>query len=106
MIRQGVREKQRARLAGVEEPNQLFQFFDQRLNRLFAAAFGGSGIVERQPVACTADGETFNIEQAADLANQYDVVALIVTPIAPPFDRLQLGELLLPIPQDVRLDRT
>ncbi|MNR46725.1 hypothetical protein D3C85_1657300 [compost metagenome] len=44
------------------------------------------------------------IQQGTDAANQQHFVMLIVAAIAAPLDRLELGEFLLPVPQDMRLD--
>src|SRR5690606_27901044 len=51
----------------------------------------------------TADGKALLVQQFADAADQQDFVMLVVAPVAAPLDRLELGEFLLPIAQDVRL---
>ena len=57
-------------------------------------------------MACAVDGESLFVQEVADAANQEHFVVLVVAPIAAPLDRLQLRELLLPIAEHVRLDRT
>ena len=59
-----------------------------------------------EPMARAVDGETLFVQQVADAANQEHFVVLVVAAIAAPLDRLQLRELLLPIAEHVRLDRT
>ena len=44
------------------------------------------------------------IEQLANAPDQQHLVVLVVAPVAPTLHRLELGELLLPIAQHVRLD--
>jgi len=61
-------------------------------------------IVAREPIAGSADGKALFIEQAAYLANDQHILALIVAPVAAAFDRLELREFLLPIAQHMRLD--
>ena len=57
-----------------------------------------------EPVPRTADREAFVVEQFADAPNEQDFVMLVVAAVAPPLDRLELREFLLPIAQHVRLD--
>src|SRR5262245_6859847 len=56
-----------------------------------------------QAVARAADGEAFLVEQLADAPDEQHLVVLVVAAVAAPLHRLELGELLLPIAQDVRL---
>ena len=57
-----------------------------------------------EALARSGDREALFVEKRADLADHHDVVALVITPVATPLDRLELRELLLPVAQDVRLD--
>ena len=57
-------------------------------------------------MARAVDGESTIIEQAADMANQHDLMRLIVTPIAPSLDWFELGKFLFPITQHMWFDRT
>jgi len=59
-----------------------------------------------QALPCTADGEALFVQQFADAADQQDFVVLVITSVAAPLDRAQLGEFLLPITQNVCLDGT
>src|SRR5437762_73080 len=56
-----------------------------------------------EAVARPADGEALFVEQLADAADEQHFVVLVIAPVAAPLHRLQLGELLLPVAQDVRL---
>src|SRR5579871_3793920 len=69
-----------------------------------AARSRGSGGVALQAVACAADGEALFVQQLADTPDEKNLVMLVVAPVAAALDRLQLGELLLPVAQHVRLD--
>ena len=57
-----------------------------------------------QPVARATDGEALVVQQIADAADQQHFVVLVVAPVASALHRLELGELLFPIAQHVRLD--
>src|SRR5690349_13026002 len=59
-----------------------------------------------QALARTSDRETLVVQQRPDLPDHQHVVALVVTAISTPFDGLEVGKLLFPIAQHVRLDRT
>src|SRR5699024_5755753 len=58
-----------------------------------------------QTVAGTGNGEAFFIQQIADAPNEQDLVVLIVAPVASSLQGFQLGELLLPVAQHMRLDQ-
>jgi len=55
-------------------------------------------------LARAADGETLFVEQAADLADHHDVMALVITAIAATLDGLELWKFLFPLTQNMRLD--
>ena len=57
-----------------------------------------------QSLARAADGEAFFVQQFADASDQQDFMMLVVTPVATPLDRAQLGEFLFPVTQYMRLD--
>ncbi|CAH1745300.1 protein of unknown function [Thauera humireducens] len=59
-----------------------------------------------QPVACTGYGEALLVQQFPDAPDQQHLMVLVIAPVAAPLDRLELGKLLLPIAQDMRLDGT
>jgi hypothetical protein len=58
----------------------------------------------RQAVAGPTDGEALVIQQIADATDQQHLVVLVVAAVAAPLHRLELGELLLPVAQHIRLD--
>src|SRR5690606_31966769 len=49
------------------------------------------------------DCKTLIVKQCADLANRQHILSLIITAITTPLNRLQLGKLLFPITQHLRL---
>src|SRR4051812_41909035 len=57
-----------------------------------------------QLVARAADGEALVVQEVADAPDHQHLVVLVVAAVAPPLHRPQLRELLLPIPEHVRLD--
>src|SRR4051794_34240338 len=58
----------------------------------------------REAVARAADREPLLVQQLANAANQQHLVVLVIAPVAAPLHWLELGELLLPVAQHVRLD--
>ena len=64
----------------------------------------GARLLAVELVARAADGEALVVQQAADLADDDHVLALVVAAVAAALHRLELRELLLPIAQHVRLD--
>ena len=54
----------------------------------------------------TADGEALFIEQVANAPHQQHLMVLVVAAVAAPLHRPQLGELLLPVPQDMGFHST
>src|SRR6185312_12352104 len=52
------------------------------------------------------DRESLLVQEIANAANEQNFVMLVIAAIAPPLHRLQLRELLLPVPQHVRFHRT
>src|ERR1043166_1419823 len=73
------------------------EFSRQHERRDFSTDFFQSG-------AGAADGEALIVQQVADAADQQHLVMLIIAPVAAPFHRFELSELLLPVAQHVRLD--
>src|SRR5664279_914396 len=57
-----------------------------------------------EPVARAADREALLVEELADAPDQEHLMVLVVAAIAAPLHRLELGELLLPVAQHIRLD--
>ena len=62
------------------------------------------GIITCEAIARTTDGEALLIEQAADLANDEHVLALVIAAIATALDGLELRKLLLPVAQHMGFD--
>src|SRR5271165_5824945 len=61
-------------------------------------------IIAGEAIPGAADGKPLLIEEAADLANDQHVLALVIAAIAAPLHRLELRELLLPVAQHMGLD--
>src|SRR5512145_2478983 len=57
-----------------------------------------------QPIARAADREALLVQELPNAADEQDLVVLVVAAVAAPLHGLQLGELLLPVAQHVRLD--
>src|SRR5581483_9763712 len=65
-----------------------------------------TGFLAAEFVARATDREALVVQEAADLADHDDVLALVVAPVAASLHGLQLREFLFPIAQHVRLDAT
>src|SRR5690606_22117701 len=89
-----------------QDKQQFFQFQANLADHLLRLSQVFLGLIARQALAGSTDGEALVIQQRADLADQHHVVALIVAAVAAPLDRLELRKLLFPIAEHVRLDRT
>ena len=57
-------------------------------------------------MARAIDGEALLVEEIANTANEQHLVVLVVATVAATLHRLELGELLLPITEHVRLHGT
>src|SRR6266436_6304307 len=90
--------------SAAQNPQDFFELEPHLPHDLLALADISAGLVATELVAGTADGKALFIEQAADLANDDHIPALVVAAIAAPLDGLELRELLLPVAQHVRLD--
>src|ERR1700752_801236 len=99
-----IRRLWKVRRSAAQHLHQLLELDPHLPDDLLALCDVGARLFSGQLVARPADGEALVVEQAPDLANDEYVLALVVAPVAAPLDRLQLGELLLPIAQHVRLD--
>jgi len=73
------------------------------MNELLALIQIDLRIVALEAIARAADREALLVEQAANLANDQHVLALVVAAVAAPLDRLQLRKFLFPIAQHMRL---
>ena len=63
-------------------------------------------LLRRSALTRATNGEALLVQQASNLPNHQHILTLIITPIAAPFDGLELRKFLFPIPQHVRLYRT
>src|SRR6266481_6049649 len=77
-------KKTTLRLRRLQHTKHAFEIADQFLDCLRPTGINRLGIFERELVARTADGKALDIEEAADLTYQHDVVTLIVAAIAAP----------------------
>jgi len=84
----------------------LFKFHAYLFDNLLTLRHIRLGVIAGQALARSTDRKTFVIQETPDLANDQNVLALVIAAVAPTLYRLQLWELLLPIPEYVRLDRT
>jgi len=101
-----IAEKARGVSRGCLSSENLDQFFELEphlVDELLALIEIDLRIVAGKAVARAADREPLFVEQAPNLPNDEHILALIVTPIAAPLDRLQLRKFLLPVAQHVRL---
>ena len=83
---------------------QLLQLVLHLLDNLLAMGNVTLRVISGQALTRATDSEAVFIEQAADLAHDDHILPLIITPVTAPFERLELGELLLPVAQHMRLD--
>jgi hypothetical protein len=86
--------------------NELFELQPHLMDELLALVEVNLSIVAGEPVPCSANGKALFIQQAADLANDQHVLALIIAAVATALDGLELREFLLPVAQYVRFHAT
>ena len=103
MLNLGKAEEEPATLSRPEHAQQVFKFTTHLLHHLLAVIYIIFHIFTRQALARTADGKAVFIQQVADLAHHDHILALVIAAITTPFKGRELGELLLPITQYVRL---
>src|SRR5260221_11100554 len=87
-----------------ENPQHFFELEPHLSHDLLALADIRASLVAAQLVARAADREALFVQEAPDLADADHIRALGVAAIAPPLDRLELRELLLPVAQHMGLD--
>ena len=92
-----------ARLAA-ENLDQLFEFEPHLMDQLLALIEVHLRVIAGEPVAGSANGKALFIQQAADLPDDQNVLALVVAAVAAPLDRFELGKFLLPIAQHMGFD--
>ena len=93
----------KARRSAPQHAQQLFELHAHLLDDLLALAHVDARFFAAELVARTTDREALLVEQRADLANDDDVLALVVAAVAAALHRLELREFLLPVTQHVRL---
>jgi len=86
--------------------DEFFQFQPHLMDELLALVEVNLRIVAGEPVPGSANGKALFIQQAADLANDQHVLALVIAAVAAPFDGLELREFLLPVAQHMRFHAT
>ena len=84
--------------------DQLFELEPHLMNELLALIEVHLRIVAGEAVPCAANGESLFIQEAAYLPNDQHVLPLIVPTVAAALDGLELGKLLFPVAQHMRLD--
>src|SRR5450755_3406431 len=89
-------------LSAPQDPHHVFELHAHLAHDLLALGNVGARVIAGELLSRAADGEALLVEQAADLADDDHVLALIVAAIAAALDRLELRKLLLPIAQHVR----
>src|SRR5215510_3049199 len=80
----------RRRILSAQDPQQLFELHAHLFDDLLALAHVEPRFLARQLVARTADREALLVEQRTDLANDDDVLSLVVAAVAATLHRLEL----------------
>src|SRR5690606_13890193 len=91
------------RCSAAQELEDVLELRTDLADDLLALRMIRARFFSRQLLARAADREAFLVEQTANLTDDQHVLPLIVAAVAPALDRLELGELLLPVPENVRL---
>src|SRR6185312_9964506 len=92
------------RLLASENLQQFLELEPDLLDDLLALGGIRARLFTGELVARATDGEALIVEEAADLADDDHVLALVIAAVAPPLHGLELRELLLPVAQHVGLD--
>src|SRR5579871_1332413 len=82
--------------------HELFELGPYLAHDLLGLGGVGAGFLTTELVAGAADREALVVQEAADLADHDYVLALVIAPVAAPFNGLQLWEFLLPVAQHMR----
>ena len=94
------------RILAAQNLKNLFKFHSYLLDYLLTLSDIRLGVIARKPLSRSTNRESLVIQEAPDLSNDQYVLTLVIAAIASTLYGLQLWELLLPIPEYVRLDRT
>jgi len=76
---------------------QAFQFGTHLADDLLTLVVVFGCIIASELLAGTGDGVALLVQQVANLADQDDVVALVIAAITTAFNRFQLVEFLFPV---------
>ena len=104
MIAEKARENLTAAPLAAKYFDQLFEFEPHLMDELLALIQIDLRLAAGEPISGSADRKALFIQKAADLPNDQYVLALVITAIAAPLDRLELRKFLFPVTQHVRLD--
>ena len=86
-----------------QDVQKLFELHPDLLDYLLALRDIRLRFFAGQSLSCATNSKTIIIQEATNLTDNQNVLTLVITTIATPFYRFQLWELLLPIPEYVRL---
>jgi len=87
-----------------QEFEDFFQLLSKLLDDLLTLRMVRLGLFTHQLLPSPADGKPVFIQKAADLADDDDILALIIASIAAALYGLELRKLLFPVTQHVRFD--
>jgi hypothetical protein len=82
----------------------FFQFRAQLLDDLLTLVGIFFGLGTGQTLPGPAYGKSLFVQETANLADKDDIVTLVVAPVTPALEWLQLGKFLLPVAQYMGLD--
>src|SRR5689334_19510266 len=89
--------------SATQHAQELFEFHAHLFDDLLTLAHVDASLFARELVSRTTDGEALLVQQAADLADDDDVLPLVVPAVTAALHGLQLRKFLLPVTQHVRL---
>ena len=87
-----------------QDLDEFLEFQSHLMNELLTLIQIHLRIVAGKAISGAADGKSLLIQEAADLANDQHVLALVVAAIAAPLHRFELREFLLPVAQYMGFD--
>src|SRR6185437_1237597 len=93
-----------ARLLPPEDLHQFLELEPDLLDDLLALGGVSARLLTGELVARATDCETLVVQEAADLADDDHILALVIATVAPALHRLELWEFLLPVAQHMWLD--
>ena len=90
--------------SALEDVEDVFEFYPQLADDLLALIDVNFGLFTGELLAGAPDGEAMLVEEASDLTDENDVLALVIAAITAPLEGFETGKLLFPVSQHVRLD--